>query len=66
MNNKLKRQRKMLGWSQFELARASDIAPGRISFAETKRVQLTDAELKRIKDALARRAEEVTAACAVA
>jgi transcriptional regulator with XRE-family HTH domain len=59
MITKLKRQRKMLGWSQFELAKAADIAPGRISFAETGRVRLNDEELARVKSALAKRAEEV-------
>jgi transcriptional regulator with XRE-family HTH domain len=65
MNKKLRRQREMLGWSQFELARASDIAPGRISFAETGRVKLNDEELARVKGALARRAKEVSEVFAV-
>jgi transcriptional regulator with XRE-family HTH domain len=64
--NKLRRQREMLGWTQHDLARAAHVSPARISFWETRRTDLTNAELDRVKAALAKRAEEVTAALAVA
>jgi DNA-binding XRE family transcriptional regulator len=64
--NKLRKQRRMLAWTQHQLARAAGIAPGRISFWETGRVTLTDEELERVKRALAKRAEEITSALAVA
>jgi transcriptional regulator with XRE-family HTH domain len=54
----------MLGWTQHQLAEAAKIAPGRIIWAETGRVKLTNDELQRIKDALARRAKEVADAVA--
>jgi len=58
---KLRQKREMLGWTQHDLARAAGIAPGRISFWETERTELSDAELERVKTALARRAKEVAA-----
>ncbi len=64
--NRLKEQRQMLGWTQHDEARATGIAPGRISFFETGRVQLTDEEMERIKSALAKRAKEVSEVFAVA
>jgi transcriptional regulator with XRE-family HTH domain len=66
MNKKLRQQREMVGWSQFELARASGLAPGRVSFAETGRVKLNDEEVARVKRALARRAKAVSEEFAVA
>jgi predicted transcriptional regulator len=60
----LKKQRRMLGLNQFELARLAGLAPWKIVFAETNRIKLTSGELDQIKAALARRAEEVAAAVA--
>ena len=59
-----RKQRRMLGLTQHQRAAAAKIAPGRIIWAETGRVKLTNAELQRIKDALARRAKEVADAVA--
>jgi transcriptional regulator with XRE-family HTH domain len=64
--NRLKKQRRLLGMTQHEMARAAGIAPGRLIWAETARVKLTSDELQRIKDALAQRALEVNAALAAA
>jgi transcriptional regulator with XRE-family HTH domain len=63
---KLRRQRQMLGLSQYELARAAGISPGKIAYWETRRVQLSEEEIERVKRALALRAEEVKAAIAAA
>ncbi len=63
---RLKKQRRMLGLTQSELSHLTGIAPWRITFAETGRVRLTSVEISKIKDALARRAEEVAAAVAAA
>jgi DNA-binding XRE family transcriptional regulator len=63
---KLRKQRRMVGLSQFALAKLTGIAPGRIVFAETGRVTLKPEEIERIKFALARRAEQVNAALAAA
>lgn len=63
--NRLKKQRRMLGMTQHQLADAARIAPGRIAFWETGRVRLKTEELQRVKDALARRRQKVVAAVAV-
>ena len=62
---KLRQKRQMLGWSQHDLERAAAIRFGKLAFWETGRVELSEAELERVKNALARRAKEVTAALAV-
>jgi predicted transcriptional regulator len=64
MNKLFRKQRRLLGWTQHNLARAARISRSRIAFAETGRIRLSDAEVERIKHALARRAEEVAAALA--
>lgn len=56
----------MLGWRQHALAHAANIPPWKITFWETGRTELTDAELERVRNALARRAKEVTDALAAA
>jgi predicted transcriptional regulator len=61
---RLKRQRRMLGLTQVDAARATGIPLWRITFAETGRVRLTREEIHKIKAALARRAQEVAAAVA--
>jgi transcriptional regulator with XRE-family HTH domain len=66
MNNKLKRQRRMLGLTQHDLARETNISPGRISWAETGRAKLTADEVGRVKEALARRAQQVVQAVSAA
>jgi|HubBroStandDraft_2_1064218.scaffolds.fasta_scaffold658785_1 predicted transcriptional regulator len=63
---KLRKQRRMVGLSQFELARLTGLAPGRIVFAETGRVTLKPEEIEKIKAALAHRVAEVNAALAAA
>jgi predicted transcriptional regulator len=55
----LKQKRRMVGLSQHELARLTAIPFSRICWAETGRRKLTSAEVQRIKEALARRAEEI-------
>lgn len=60
----LKKQRRMLGLTQYALSRMAGLAPWKIVFAETDRIKLSSEELERIKAALARRAEEVAAAVA--
>ena len=63
---KLRQKRQMLGWRQHALAHAANIPPWKITFWETGRTELTDAELERVRNALARRAKEVTDALAAA
>jgi predicted transcriptional regulator len=62
----LKRQRQLLGLTQHELAHSAKISPWKITFGETGRVRLTSEEIQRVKTALARRAEQVSAALAAA
>lgn len=57
----LKKQRRMVGLTQHQLARLAGIAVGRIAFAETNRIELTPAEVEKLKAAIARRAAEVAA-----
>jgi transcriptional regulator with XRE-family HTH domain len=54
--SRLKRQRRMVGLTQHELARLAGIGVSRIAFAETGRTKLTDEELERVFDVIARRA----------
>jgi predicted transcriptional regulator len=61
-----RKQRRLLAWTQHDLARAARISRSRIAFAETGRIRLTDVEIERIKRALARRAEDVAAAISAA
>jgi transcriptional regulator with XRE-family HTH domain len=56
----------MSGLTQFELAKAAGLTANKITFWETGRSQLTDAELERVKNALAARAKEVQDALAAA
>jgi DNA-binding XRE family transcriptional regulator len=56
---KLAAQRKMLGLTQFEMAKAADVLYSRLVFAETGRRHLTAAELSRIKTVLHRRMKEL-------
>ena len=46
---KLRKTREMLGLTQFELAKAAGLTANKITFWETGRSQLTDAELERVK-----------------
>jgi transcriptional regulator with XRE-family HTH domain len=63
---KLRKTREMSGLTQFELAKAAGLTANKITFWETGRSQLTDAELERVKNALAARAKEVQDALAAA
>ena len=60
----LKKNRRMVGLSQHELAKRTGIRVGRIAFAETGRRTLTATEIEKIQAAIARRAAEVVAAVA--
>ncbi len=62
--NTLRKQRKLLGMTQHDLAHAARIVPSRIAFFETGRRQLTDVEIAKIRKALARRAAKVAAVVA--
>ena len=63
---KLRKTREMLGLTQFALAKAAGLSANKVTFWETGRSQLTDAELERVKSALAARAKEVQDALAAA
>jgi len=63
---KLRQKRQMLGWTQHDLERAASIRRGKLAFWETRRLELSDAELERVKNALDRRAKEVTEALTAA
>jgi predicted transcriptional regulator len=54
--SRLKRQRRMVGLTQHELARLAGIGVSRITFAETGRIKLTNDEVERLRDVIARRA----------
>lgn len=62
----LRQRRKLCGFTQFELARATGLPPWKITFAETGRCRLTSEEIEKIKGVLARRAEEIASALAAA
>ena len=55
----LKRQRRYLGMTQHELAKVANVAPWKITFAETGRAELTADEIERVKVALAKQAAEI-------
>ncbi len=59
MDEQLIRNRKLVGWTQFDLARATGIPTGRITFAETGRTTLTKDEIAKVKSAIRKRAKEV-------
>ena len=57
----LKRRRKQLGLTQFDLAKKARLQYSRITFAETNRCKLTEAEIERIEHVFAKRAEKIAA-----
>ena len=63
---KFRKQRKLVGLTQYELSRLTGIPPGRIVFAETGRVRLAPNEIELIKSAIQKRATEITKELAVA
>jgi len=52
----LGKKRRMLGMTQHDLSRQTDIPVGRIVFAETGRADYTEAERERVRTAFRRRA----------
>jgi DNA-binding XRE family transcriptional regulator len=59
--NKLKKYRRMVGLTQHALSRLTGIPLGRLVYAETGRLKLTDEEIQLIKSAIRQRNMEVTA-----
>jgi predicted transcriptional regulator len=62
----IKKLRRNLGLTQHELSRMTRVPRWRICFFETDRINLTEAELDRIKLVLERRAREVVESIAAA
>jgi transcriptional regulator with XRE-family HTH domain len=58
--NRLKQRRRMLGLTQFDVAKRAGILYSRITFAESGRRKLTKEEIGRIERVLAKRAEQIT------
>jgi predicted transcriptional regulator len=58
----LKRRRKQLGLTQFDLAKKARVQYSRITFAETGRCQLTTEEIHRIENVFERCAENIVGA----
>ena len=55
----LKKQRRMVGLTQLELARLAEISYSRLTFFESRRLRLTSEERRRIRVVFAKRAEQV-------
>lgn len=64
--SKLKKQRRMVGFTQHALSRATGIPLGRLVYAETGCTKLTIQEIEQIKSAIQQRAVEITKELAVA
>jgi len=58
----LKRRRKQLGLTQFDLAKKARLQYSRITFAETGRCQLTAEEIRRIENVFETCAEKIAGA----
>ncbi len=63
---KLRQMRKLLGLTQDQLAKAAGLTANKLTYWETQRIELSAAELEKVKAALARRAKEVQDALAAA
>jgi transcriptional regulator with XRE-family HTH domain len=61
---KLKQRRRMLGLSQFDLAKRTGILYSRITFFETGRRRLTKDEIGRIERVLSQRMKQIAGAVA--
>jgi transcriptional regulator with XRE-family HTH domain len=62
--NKLKQRRRMLGLTQFDIAKQAGILYSRITFAESGRRRLTKEEINRIQKVLVKRAQQIAGAVA--